>query len=421
MQQLQQLSIMTKVYIFIVFLFFLATNCGNSVQASEERARTPVQGEVPEAQSPQVALRPAAFELDRYLPLLSGQRVALLVNQTSTLDEVHLVDTLLSRGVDIVKIFAPEHGFRGAADAGAKIKDGRDPSTGLPIKSLYGKDKKPSVADLADVDIVIFDIQDVGARFYTYISSLFYLLEAAGEQGKKVMVLDRPNPNGHYVDGPVLQPGSESFVGIAPIPVVHGLTVGEFARMAVGEGWLAGSVKPALEIVPMPGYTHSAQYELPVPPSPNLPNQRSIYLYPSLCFFEGTVVSIGRGTNRQFQLYGHPLLGGDFVFTPKSGYGSKYPKLENKECRGVAYTQTAPVQFWQRRALDLEPLLTAYQELTAKGETFFDRPDFFDLLAGGPALREAILRGDSAEQIRASWEPELQAYRRMRAGYLLYP
>lgn len=412
---------MTKIYIFIGFLLVFATNCGKSTEAPDAGPRPQVQTEVVEKQSETAQVRPAAFELDAYLPKLQGQRVALLVNQTSTLGEVHLVDTLLSRGVNVVKIFAPEHGFRDMADAGDKIKDGKDPNTGVPIKSLYGKSKKPSVQDLADVDIIIFDIQDIGARFYTYISSLFYLLEAAGEQGKSVMVLDRPNPNGHYVDGPMLQPGYESFIGIAPIPVVHGLTVGEFGRMAVGEGWLSGRVKPDLEVITMPGYTHSTQYELPIAPSPNIPNQLSIYLYPSLCFFEGTIVSVGRGTNKQFQIYGHPKLEGNFTFTPQSGFGSKYPKLEGKASRGVDYSNTPPVQIWQRRALDLGPLLAAYRSLTDKGATFFDRPDFFDQLAGGPALREAILRGDTAEQIRASWEQELEQYRQMRAGYLLYP
>lgn len=420
---------MAKVYIFIGFLFLLTTNCGNSVQASENQAGTQVQtpsqvagkGVTDQPGNRDAPIRPAAFELEKYLPVLKKQRAALLVNQTSTLGEVHLVDTLLRRGVNIVKIFAPEHGFRGTADAGANIQDGKDAATGLPIKSLYGKNKKPSAADLADVDVIIFDIQDVGARFYTYISSLFYVLEAAGEQGKKVLVLDRPNPNGHYVDGPLLQPGSESFVGIAPVPVVHGLTVGEFARMAVGEGWLAAGVRPELEVVSMPGYTHTLRYELPVPPSPNLPNQRSIYLYPSLCFFEGTAVSVGRGTNKQFQVYGHPQLSGDYTFTPQPGPGSKYPKLEGEACRGADFTDLPAASFWQKRSLDLGPLLSAYRSLTDRGVTFFSRPDFFDLLAGGPALRKAIERGDSEAEIRASWEPELERYRRVRAAYLLYP
>lgn len=426
-----------KVNIFLFLLLTFATNCGNP----DSGAGTQVRGEVFSStvgqsdseivgqsnsstvgQLEERRILPAAYHTERYLPALTGQRLALLVNQTSTLGDVHLVDTLVSLGLDVRKIFAPEHGFRGSADAGAKIRDGRDVATGLPIRSLYGKSKKPSTADLADVDVVVFDVQDVGARFYTYISSLFYVLEAAGEQGKKVVVLDRPNPNGHYVDGPVLQPGAESFVGIAPIPVVHGLTVGEFARMAVGEGWLKGGVQPELEIITMPGYTHATPYELPVAPSPNLPNQRSIYLYPSLCFFEGTVVSVGRGTATQFQVYGHPELSyGDYNFTPVSGPGSKYPKLENKRCRGESFVSVPASQLFTPGRLDLGPLLRSYRSLTDANVNFFDRPDFFDLLAGGPGLREAILRGKTEAQIRAGWAVELAEYRTMRERYLLYP
>lgn len=426
---------MAKVLIFMVFLMVFTTNCNNS-QAAHKGARTQVQGKVEKArghdvttlssedQRPALSIRPAAWETEDYLPILSGQRVALLVNHTSTLGEVHLADTLVDLGIDVRKIFAPEHGFRGSADAGAKIKDGRDAKTGLPIKSLYGKSKKPSVEDLADVDVIIFDIQDVGARFYTYISTLFYVLEAAGEQGKKVLILDRPNPNGHYVDGPVLQPGNESFVGIAPIPVVHGLTVGEFAQMAVGEGWLKNSIKANFEVITMPGYTHSTSYKLPIAPSPNLPNQRSIYLYPSLCFFEGTAVSVGRGTNTQFQVYGHPKLTiGTHTFTPISGPGSKYPKLENTLCHGVSFVSTPVEDIYEatKQGIDLDVLLHSYRDLTEAKVEFFTRPDFFDLLAGGASLRKAIERGDTEEAIRASWAADLAEYRTMRKEYLLYP
>lgn len=413
-----------KVNIFLFLLIAFTTNCGNP----DVGAGPQVRGEVGEAgalspdPSPwERGIRPAAYEISAYLPSLQNQRIALLVNQTSTLGDVHLVDTLVSLGLDVQKIFAPEHGFRGSADAGAKIKDGRDVTTGLPIKSLYGKSKKPSVADLADVDVIVFDVQDVGARFYTYISSLFYVLEAAGEQGKKVVVLDRPNPNGHYVDGPMLEWGSASFVGIAPIPVVHGLTVGEFARMAIGEGWLKNGVQPELEVVTMPDYTHATPYELPVPPSPNLPNQRSIYLYPSLCFFEGTAVSVGRGTNTQFQVYGHPALTyGDDRFTPRPGPGSSNPKLNGENCVGVSYAGTDAQLLRRNGRLDLQPLLSAYRSLTDADETFFTRPDFFDLLAGGPSLREAVLRGDTEEEIRAGWAADLADYGVLRERYLLY-
>ena len=416
---------MAKVLIFMVFTIAFATNCNNS-------PRPQVPGEVqtageaplssPDPPADEATVRPAAFELDAYLPLLAGKRVALLVNQTSTLGEVHLVDTLLARGVAVQKIFAPEHGFRGDADAGATIADGRDAATGLPVRSLYGKTKKPGPADLADVDVIVFDVQDVGARFYTYISTLFYMLEAAGENGKQIIVLDRPNPNGHYVDGPVLDPAYTSFVGIAPLPVVHGLTVGEFARMAVGEGWLAGGVRPALEVIPVANYTHTAPYELPVPPSPHPPHPPSLYPSPSLCFFEGTAVSVGRGTPTQFQVYGHPALGyGDHTFSPRPGPGSANPKLKGEVCRGVSYVGTAAPLLRRNGRLDLQPLIEAHRSLTAAGTTFFTRPDFFDLLAGGPGLREAIEAGKTETEIRAEWADELAAFRTLRAGYLLYP
>lgn len=426
-----------KVNIFLFLLLMFTTNCGKRNSGAGPQVRADEAGDTeavgvspitsePSPRSPAEGpgerhIRPAAYETQSYLPLLRNQRIALLVNHTSTLAGVHLVDTLVSLGLDVRKIFAPEHGFRGTADAGAKIADGRDKATGLPVKSLYGKNKKPSVADLADVDVIVFDVQDVGARFYTYISSLFYALEAAAAQGKKLVVLDRPNPNGHYVDGPVLQSGSKSFVGIAPVPVVHGLTVGEFARMAVGEGWLENGGRPELEVVTMPGYTHASPYALPIPPSPNLPNQRSIYLYPGLCFFEGTAVSVGRGTDAQFQVYGHPALTyGDHRFTPRPGLGSANPKLNGKACRGVSYVGTAAPLLRRAGRLDVGPLLAAYRSLTEAGETFFTRPDFFDLLAGGPGLRKAILRGDTEEEIRAGWAAELADYRQLRQRYLLY-
>jgi uncharacterized protein YbbC (DUF1343 family) len=388
----------------------------------------PVQSEMVKEQSelgraPQASVvgRPAAYETASYIPRLRGKRLALVVNQTSTIGATHLVDSLQSLGLDLRKIFAPEHGFRDMADAGATIQDGRDQRSGLPIKSLYSKDKKPSAADLADVDVILFDIQDVGVRFYTYISTLFYVLEAAAEYGKEVMVLDRPNPNGHIVDGPVLDPDFASFVGIAPIPVLHGLTVGEFARMVNGEGWLPGGQQAALTLVPMPGYAHDQVYELPIAPSPNLPNQRSIYRYPGLCFFEGTAVSIGRGTNRQFQVYGHPAFrSGDIRFTPTPGPGSSDPKLKGEVCRGFDLTRLTTEQSRQT-TLPIAPLLDAYNDLNGQGIAFFTRPDFFDLLAGTDELRNRIIAGDTPDQIRAGWAAKLADYRVMRRRYLLYP
>lgn len=425
---------MAKVYIIFCFLLTFASNCGktSSVAVTGEGAQTQVQGPPTGAplQPPkgeveeQSSLRPAAWETQAYLPKLRGQRIALVVNQTSTIGDVHLADSLQQLGLDIRKIFAPEHGFRGSADAGDVIKDGRDVRTGLPIKSLYGKSKKPSAADLADVDVVVFDIQDVGARFYTYISTLFYVMESAARYGTKVMVLDRPNPNGHYIAGPYLQEGYESFVGITTIPVVHGLTVGEFALMVKGEGllperWLNSKLE--LEVITMPGYTHQSIYELPIAPSPNLPNARSIYLYPSLCFFEGTALSVGRGTKRQFQLYGHPKLRyGDIRFTPTPGPGSANPKLKGELCRGVDLSQLSMTEA-RHHGIQYQLLIDAYRDLTDQGVTFFTRPDFFDLLAGGPRLREMIEAGDSAEKILTIFKPELAAFDRQRQPYLLYP
>lgn len=415
---------MAKVGIFLCFLFTITANCGNPdvsvarTQDAEEVGRAVDSLSLPEPSA--LSGRPAAYETATYVPMLRGKRVALLVNQTSTIGNVHLVDTLQSLGLDLKKIFAPEHGFRGAADAGATITDGRDVRSGLPIKSLYGKNKKPSAADLADIDIIVFDIQDVGARFYTYISTLYYVMEAAALHGKTVMVLDRPNPNGHYIAGTMLEPGSESFVGIAPIPVVHGLTVGEFARMTNGEGWLPDGLQAPLEVVTMPGYNHQQTYKLPVPPSPNLPNQMSIYLYPSLCFFEGTALSVGRGTNKQFQLYGHPKLSyGDIRFTPTPGPGSASPKLKGELCRGVDLSKI-PLEELRANGLDLDHLVKAYQDLTAQGVKFFTRPDFFDLLAGGPGLRTMIENGNTADQIQASFTEQLSVFANKQQPYMLY-
>lgn len=421
---------MAKVTIFFCFLVAFTANCVNSgagdgaqdaVSSVEEpTSNQPTSNQQPVTSKP---FHPAANDLDRWSPQLAGQRIALLVNQTSTLENgTHLVDTLQARGLNLVKIFAPEHGFRGDADAGALVADGRDLKTGLPIKSLYGKNKKPSRADLADVDVVIFDIQDVGARFYTYISTLYYLMESAARYGTRVMVLDRPNPNGHYVDGPMLEPEFQSFVGIVSIPVVHGLTVGEFARMVNGEGWLPDDLTADLTVIDMPNYRHDAEYVLPIPPSPNLPNQRAIYLYPSLCFFEGTVVSVGRGTERQFQVYGHPEFPfGDIYFTPTPGPGSQYPKLEGQRCRGEDGEKIDLQLMRQRGQIDLAPLFKAHLALKAKNIELFSRPDFFDLLAGSSSLRESIQAGLRPEEIRESWQPGLEAYRQQRQAYLLYP
>lgn len=406
---------MAKIYLFFCFYLLLNANCFDS-QGLENRGGEELR------ETPEGVAVPAAYYLENYISQLSGKSLGLVVNHTSMVGETHLVDTLLTLGQDIRRIFAPEHGFRGNADAGAQIKDGTDTRTGLPIRSLYGRSKKPTLDDLADIDLIVFDIQDVGARFYTYISTLHYVMESAARYGKPVLILDRPNPNGHYMDGPVRQPGFESFVGLDPIPVVHGLTVGEYARMVDGEGWLGEGLRVDLTVVTCPDYTHATPYELPVAPSPNLPNQRSIYLYPSLCFLEGTALSVGRGTDKQFQLYGHPgLASGSDTFTPRPGPGAANPKLNGEECQGYDLTDRPATTYREPGRLDLQPLLKSYRELSATGIEVFTRPDFFDLLAGSDRLRKQIVAGETEETIRASWEEELADYRAMREKYLLYP
>ncbi len=362
-----------------------------------------------------------AEQLDRLLPLLRDKQVGLVVNHSSLVGQTHLADTLFNRGVCLTRIFAPEHGFRGAAEAGELIKDGYDVRTGTPVASLYGKRKKPSAQDLENVDVVVFDIQDVGARFYTYISTMFLVLEACAAQGKEVIVLDRPNPNGHYVDGPVLETQMESFVGIVPLPIVHGCTVGELAQLFCGENWVwQPRERLRLTVIPCQNYTHQTPYELPVPPSPNLPNARSVLLYPSICLFEGTVVSLGRGTNMPFQVIGHPEFGSDsFTFVPHSTPATKRPPQEGLLCRGYDL-RTIPIDSLRdRNRLDLSWLLGFYRDLPNKNGFFLENK-YFDLLAGTRVLKQQIADGKTEAEIRASWEKDLDAFRAIRQHYLLY-
>ena len=360
-------------------------------------------------------IQTGAEQMNEYLPILQGKNVGMIVNHTSAIGNTHLVDSLLKRGIRIRKIFAPEHGFRGDADAGETVKSGIDTKTGLPIISLYGSNKKPNKAQLEGIDILVFDIQDVGVRFYTYISTMHYAMEAAAEQNIPFVVLDRPNPLGDYIDGPILEMQHSSFVGMHPIPVVHGLTVGELAQMINGEGWLENKVKANLTIVKASNYTHQSKYELPIKPSPNLPNYQSIRLYPSLCFFEGTDISVGRGTMEPFQIIGFPdKKYGDFEFTPKSIEGmSKYPPHENKTCYGLDLREVNPPA-----NLDLAYLVSFYNK-SGKGEAFFN--NFFLNLAGTKVLKQQILSGMSAEEIRKSWIPGLEKYENLRRKYSLYP
>ncbi|GAB4342947.1 MAG: DUF1343 domain-containing protein [Flammeovirgaceae bacterium] len=361
----------------------------------------------------QNALRTGAERIELYLDLLKNKRVALVVNQTSIVGNTHLVDTLLSLGVKIQKIFAPEHGFRGLADAGEKIDNAIDAKTKIPLVSLYGKNKKPTQEQLTDVDVLVFDIQDVGARFYTYISTMHYVMEACAENQKICLILDRPNPNGHYVDGMILELKHQSFVGMHPIPVVHGLTVGELAKMIVGEKWINQDID--LKVVSCENYTHSMPYSLPVRPSPNLPNDRAIALYPSLCFFEGTVVSVGRGTDSPFQVIGAPeYTDFSFSFTPQPSLGAKNPLYNGIKCFGKDLRENV----FYENPFFLTELIIFYQKFPKK-EIFFN--DFFTKLAGTETLRKQIENGMSEKEIRQSWQEGLQKYKLMRKKYLLYP
>jgi uncharacterized protein YbbC (DUF1343 family) len=359
-------------------------------------------------------IRTGAEQLDIYLPLLAGKKVALLVNQTSMVGKKHLLDTLISRKVIITKIFAPEHGFRGQAAAGEHVSNEVDAATGLPVISLYGKNKKPSKESLQDVDIVVFDIQDVGARFFTYISTLHYMMEACAASGIQLLVLDRPNPNGFYVDGPVLEPKFKSFLGMHPIPIVHGLTVGELAGMINGEKWLDSGMVCSLKVIKMEKYTHKIKYHLPVRPSPNLPNDQAIMLYPSICLFEGTNISLGRGTPFPFQVLGGPDKSyGTFVFTPENIPGvANHPPHEKIPCYGVDLRNAATTN-----ELDLKYLIEFYQKAPDK-EKFFIA--FFNTLAGNSSLQEQIKAGWTEEKIKSSWQEDLGKYNATRKKYLLY-
>ena len=355
-----------------------------------------------------------------YQPKLKGKRVALVVNQTSMIKDKHLVDSLLKLGIDIKVVFAPEHGFRGKADAGEKVSDFRDPGTGLPIISLYGKKKKPSTADLANIDIVVFDIQDVGVRFYTYISTLHYIMEACAEQKKPLIVLDRPNPNAYYVDGPMLDSAYTSFIGMHAVPVVYGMTIGEYAQMINGEGWLPLKSRCSLTIIECKNYNHNTYYELPVKPSPNLPNIRSVLLYPSICFFEGTTLSLGRGTNKQFQVIGHPKLISDFSFIPEPNEGAQDPPLKGQMCYGSDLSTVTTGSIIHAKKLNISYLIDYYKKMSAVNEKFFLDNNFIDKLAGSDKLRKQISSGMSEDEIRKTWKSGLESFAEIRSKYLIY-
>ena len=367
-------------------------------------------------------IKTGAERTEVYIPKLKNKRVAICGNQTSKIGDVHLIDTLFRLNINLVSIFAPEHGFRGDAEAGAHIKSGIDSKTGIPVVSLYGNNKKPTKEQMQNIDILVFDIQDVGCRFYTYISTLHYIMEAAAENHVKVMILDRPNPNGYFVDGPVLEEKFKSFVGMHPIPVVHGMTIGEYGLMINGEKWLKDSLQCDLEIITMKGYDHKMRYSLPYPPSPNLKTDESIYLYPSLCFFEGTAVSLGRGTEIPFQIYGHPsFTRGDYYFTPIPMKGvSENPPLKGQKCRGFNLTDYAKSNLNNENRLELSYLIQAYS-IFPDSSKFFANSQFFDKLAGNSTLRWQIIKKKSEEEIRNSWEKGISDFKLKRKKYLLYP
>ncbi len=422
--------------IFVLTVIFLS--CSSSInkkqgldQGKSKDSALIITEDTKEAALPDKAteirsIKTGADNYESYLPIIKDKKIGVGTNQsgivlieesptspTNTKKQIHLVDFLLDNKISVHKIFAPEHGFRGTADAGEHIVDGTDTKTGLPIISLYGNNKKPKTEQLAGLDVLIFDLQDVGARFYTYISSLHYIMESCAENNIKLIILDRPNPNGSIVDGPILEKEYSSFVGMHPIPVLHGMTIGEYAKMINGEKWLKNGINCELTVIPCSYYNRNMQYSLPVKPSPNLPNDQAINLYASLCFFEGTNVSVGRGTEKQFQIYGSPYLSkGDFSFTPKPNMGAQNPVYNGIKCFG----EDLSIQT-ELRQLELKWLIKAYTNTSDKSK-FFN--PFFTKLAGTRKLQQQIESGNSENDIRQSWQIGLDQFKKMRAKYLIY-
>lgn len=362
-----------------------------------------------------------AERLDQYIDLLKGKRIGIVGNQTSRIGDTHLVDSLLSSSIQIVKVFSPEHGFRGDADAGEKVDSNVDVKTGLPIISLYGSNKKPTTNQLTDIDLIVFDIQDVGVRFYTYISTLHYVMEACAENNIPVLILDRPNPNGHIVDGPSRKKGFESFVGMHPIPILHGMTIGEYGQMINGEKWLSNELQCELTVIPCENYMHDTFYSLPVYPSPNLRSDEAIALYPSLCLFEGTILSVGRGTDFPFEVFGHPGLKKKndtykFQFTPEPNFGAKDPKLNGELCFGKHLGKEGI----RLESLNINWICEAYADLARNDFFTKDKGRWFDLLAGNDKLRKDIIAGKTETEIRAAWKKDLEKFQIIRSKYLLY-
>ncbi|MCF6182467.1 DUF1343 domain-containing protein [Lutibacter sp.] len=404
-------------YLLAVFLlFFLMISC-SQVQPKKS---------VNNSQNNSFPILTGAQQTAIYFPLIQNKNIAIVANQTSVIfkgensnkkdknNYTHLVDSLLSLKIAVKKVFSPEHGFRGSANAGEKVTNGIDEKTGLPIVSLYGKNKKPTKEQLKGINVVVFDIQDVGVRFYTYISTLHYVMEACAENNIPLIVLDRPNPNGYYIDGPTLDLKYKSFVGMHPVPLVYGMTIGEYAKMINGEHWLKNGVTCNLIIIPLKNYTHQSRYSLPIRPSPNLPNDKAINLYPSLGFFEGTTINAGRGTEYQFQQYGAPFFPkSNFSYTPKPNFGAKHPKFENKLCYGVNLKNVAKL-----KTVNIQYLIDAYQK-TPKNMTFFGTT--FTKHVGNLILEKQLKEGKTAEEIHNSWQPKIELFKKIRIKYLIYP
>jgi len=417
----------TVLFPIIIGIVLVLVSCGNQKKTDSTSTALSVTKSDESIKQNDKAIAVGASRTEQYLPLLQGKRVGIVANQTSVifrdkvrkaafLNHKHIVDSLLVLNVNIKKVFSPEHGFRGTADAGELVKDGKDTKTGLPIYSLHGKHKKPTKAQLEDLDIMVFDIQDVGVRFYTYISTLHYVMEACAENNMPLLILDRPNPNGNYSDGPTLEKAHSSFLGMHPIPLVHGMTIGEYAQMINGEGWLNTGVICDITVVEIKNYTHESTYSLPIRPSPNLPNDQAITLYPSLGLFEGTTINAGRGTEFQFQRYGSPILDKnhyEFEYTPIANFGAKYPKHQNEMCYGVDLSDVNV-----ERRFTLKYIMDAYNHATDKSKVF--NTTNFTAHAGTEKLQQQIEAGLSETEIRATWEADLEAFKTMRSKYVIY-
>lgn len=395
-----------KICFFLILIHFTAQSLAQGITAIDNKVITLKD------------IKVGADRTSEYLPYLKGKNVAVIANQSSNINTTHLVDSLISLGITIKKVFCPEHGFRGTVDAGAKVKTETDAKTGLKIITLYGKNKKPTPADFKDVDVIVFDIQDVGVRFYTYISTLHYVMEACAENKKQLILLDRPNPNGYYIDGPVMEDAYKSFLGMHSVPIVYGMTIGEYAQMINGEGWLKGKIKCDLKVISIVNYTHKDLYQLPVKPSPNLPNMASVYLYPTLGLFEGTIMSVGRGTDLPFQVIGHPTLEkATYTFTPQSMEGAREPKYMGQVCKGYNLSNFGKEYMKDAKKLYLFWLEGTYKN-TPNKTNYFD--DNFNYHAGNATLKQQIIDGKSEEEIRASWQENSKKFKIIRKKYLIY-